>query len=371
MKTVLFDFSSITSGGGVQLAMNFIDKIINNITKIGINPVLLLPQKGDLSKISGIKYFKIYRIKSSYIQRFIFEYSELALIYKTEKIDIIYTFFGPGLPHPKSIKSIVGVAYPIICYPKSSFWKYINNKLKIRQYILNKFRVYRLRKYSDLIILETEVMKDRINTYCKIDKQRLTVLPPSPTEYIEEREYQDCKTGILKIGILSGNSPHKNLWRLPEIIRGILSTGFNNFKMVISINEHMGSQIFNNKNDLFEYFEFFGTVQVNKIQKFYNYIDVMMNISDLESFSNNYMESWKTGKPIISSNRDFAKNILKKSAYYVEPHEPFISGVKLGNWFNNEMPGTNKMVIDGKKLLSELPTQKNRFDTIIRLLNAI
>lgn len=213
---ILLDFSAIRRGGGVQLASNFLDRYADSAFK-RFRPLILLPGDGLLSTWTPAKDFEIldsvkvpvklwgrwffYRIK---LQKLIWKYD----------IKASFTFFGPGLPCPKSVVSIVSVAYPIICYPDSPFWKYcpISEKWLIR--FKNALR-HRLLLRADLLLAETDVMKGRLIRHLGLSAGGVRVLPPVVTSYISDslNASESCGTFL----VLSGVAKHKNLWRLYDV----------------------------------------------------------------------------------------------------------------------------------------------------------
>lgn len=178
-KTTLIDLSPLKAGGGCQLALNFIQTIYNN--NLGSGLIFLIPNVGPLCNLQT-QFPELHFIVSptkSFLTRFVFEYYTLKSILNRFQISQVYTFFGAGLPKIKGIRSIVSVAYPIICYPESPYWTHINKKIKIRQKIVNALRVKRLMK-ADQIIVETPVMHIRLAQVLKKSASQFIVSKPSP-----------------------------------------------------------------------------------------------------------------------------------------------------------------------------------------------
>ena len=78
-----------------------------------------------------------------------------------------------------------------------------------------------------------------------------------------------------------------------------------------------------------------------------------MNLSELESFSNNYMEAWKAGLAQICSDRDFARHICGGSAFYVEPLNPIEAASQIRHIISQPSE-LNRLAINGKSLLAAL-----------------
>jgi len=362
---LLIDMGAIKSGGGAQLALNFLDDIEKyNLCE---NVSLLLPDIGPLSKKSNInKYVSVYRSPLNYFKRFIFEKFEIPIIINKHNIDTIFTFFGTGLPHSKKVKSVVSVAYPIICYPDSDYWKYIDFKNKIIKKIFNCFRRQRLTNAS-IIITETEIMKKRVAKFVNFDEEKIVVLPPTPTKYISERK-RDFDKFNGKFLFLSGNDIHKNLWELHDVAKFLYSMDFNDYEFILSVTKEEFLNNINIKDDyILSKFKFLGRIFPDRIQDVYDMCDVMVSLSDLESFSNNYMEAWKVGIPLLVSDRDFSRHICQESAIYTEPHNAKDVAEKM-IWIARNKEIRRNLVTFGKERLNSLPERSKRMDCLWNIL---
>ncbi|SEK39056.1 glycosyltransferase [Halomonas daqiaonensis] len=350
------DFSPIKSGGGAQLALNFLDHLKENNNFDGC--FLLISEKFPF-KSRVPSEFPVILAPSSPVKRVLFENCRLRKIFYAKGIDKVYTFFGPGLPCMQGIKQVVGVAYPIICNDESQYWQYLDKKVYFRKKIVNFFRKKRLKR-SDYLVFETEVMRNRCVNILPYNVEKTFVIPPTPTKYVTESSRPFMQGGGLKLLVLSGLDYHKNIWRLIEV--SILARKKSiKFNVVISSTKKQFLVKYNRLvTDKFlkiidDYFEFLGPIPSDEIQRAYDSVDVVINISDLESFSNNYMEAWLARKPIIASDRDFSRHICGGSAVYVEPHAPssLLDAIEL---FLNSEIDISKMKEEGVERIKRLPS---------------
>ncbi|MCM0612643.1 glycosyltransferase [Marinobacter sediminum] len=369
---LLLDVGSIKTGGGLQLAINFLKYLESKEVKKNLESVYVLrPEKGPLS---DDKYYEfvcdgVLTYPDSYIKRKMFEVFTLDKFLRTNNIDIAYTFFGSGLGDLKNVRKVVSVAYPIICYPDSSYWDYLPFFKKFKKKLVNDFRRNRIKK-ADTVIVETEVMRYRLHKFLDLAFSRLTTIPPSPSSFVSDVGYEN-KGEENRILLLGGTDPHKNLWRLPSISNSLEKIGVVDYCFILSVSEEafddclelMGVDLKFNRDK----FRFVGSIHPEKINEIYASADFLMNVSDLESFSNNYMEAWKAGIPLICSDRDFSRNICKGSAVYIEPHdaEGAAEGIKL---LIDDKSSQQNLVEEGKVQLSRLPTINEKFEMIFGLL---
>jgi glycosyltransferase involved in cell wall biosynthesis len=119
-----------------------------------------------------------------------------------------------------------------------------------------------------------------------------------------------------------------------------------------------------------QHFEFVGGIPADKIRNIYSKSDFLLNISDLESFSNNYMEAWKSGLPLVCSDTDFARNICGESAIYIDPHNAASSAAAIQTLMQ-DLSKQRQLADTGKERLTMLPNAQEKFDKIIAVLNEV
>lgn len=366
---ILFDFGAIKSGGGVQLAVNFLG-ILDHLKPSNMNIFLLIPEIGELSKLclEG-NYAGVFVSPNSFSKRFLFEYVYLQNLIRRHKIKHIFTFFGAGLPHPKDVRSVVTVAYPVICYPESTYWSYADKKDQTYIRCLNVLRRGRLRNAS-AIIVETTVMQARIAQSIKFPAEQISVIPPTPSQYVEPLKTKRMPPAR-RFLFISGNDSHKNLWRLPAIAQCMLERGVTDFLFLLTSSREAYLKSLKEpvvrERLINAHFTFLGAMPPQRIMEAYRQADIVVSLSDLESFSNNYMEAWTARLPLVVSDRDFSRNICEDSAVYVEPHKPE-DVAKQFCLLSEDLSLQDRLVKAGSDRLSILPLQEERFALIIAKL---
>nr|WP_281719431.1 glycosyltransferase [Nitrosomonas nitrosa] len=363
---VLFDLGAIKTGGGVQLAVNFLS-LLDHQKASNINIFLVIPEIGELSKLTlRGKYSGVFVSPNPFIKRFFFEYGYLQQQIRLHKIHHIFTFFGSGLPHPPTVRSVVTVAYPVICYPKSDYWNYASIKDQVYIKLLNILRRSRLKK-SSAIIAETTVMRARLAQSMRYPLEKIVVIPPTPSQYVKPLVGQR-QVPSRRFLFISDTSSHKNLWRLPAIAECMLARGITEFMFVLTCTRE--SYIKSLKAPITSeglidaHFTFLGSIPPQRIMEAYNQADIVVLLSDLESFSSNYMEAWSVRLPLVVSDRDFTRNICAGSALYVDPHQPNDVAEQL-ILVSEDLDLQNRLVKAGEERLSLLPSPQQRFSRIM------
>ncbi len=369
-RSLMLDFSAIRAGGGTQLSMNFLANL-NSTRLAGHRLCVVLPDSGPLGTYSPDHIEgPVYRSSGSLLKRAVFEYITLRRIMRDAKVDTIFTFFGPGLPRPSGVRSVVSIAYPIICYPESKYWEYASRREHITERVKCAIRRQRIRR-ADHVIVETEVMQKRIMQYLGLSAGGMTVLGPAVTGYVSSGEHREL-SGKNVFLFLAGNAVYKNLWRLYDVAVELMRRGCATFTFLLSITREdwlstVKTAGMIDDEVLKEHFVFTGKISPRDVDLLYKQADVSVNLSDLESFSNNYMEAWKAGIPVIASDRDFSRHICGASAVYVEPHLP--SSVAEGMIRTLADSDFRKSAVaEGKRRLAELPSLEARAESLCRLL---
>lgn len=369
----LFDFGAIKTGGGLQLASSFLSLFETQEIASRRISVLLSERLAPLAKsnwnIAGV-------VPSGVSSRILFEYFLLPRIIKKKGVRAVYTFFGPGLPKMAGVRSVVGVAYPIICYPDSEYWRHLSWREWLKKKLVNSARVARIKR-ADVVVCETEVMKARLQEFCEI-RAAIVIIPPSPTEFlpgIEPRLKMEEWGASFQILVLGGLAHHKNNWRLYQVAK-ILKQKNIPVKFICTFGEEdfkRGAKMDGNSSidlDLLrDYFEFLGTLLPNEIGFAYQRCQFLINLSDLESFSNNYMEAWKASVVLLCSDRDFSRCICGESALYFEPHDPSSVAQVILNAISLSAQEVEAMLNEGKRRLKALPSASERVKRIFDLLD--
>jgi glycosyltransferase involved in cell wall biosynthesis len=366
MRSIVVDFTPLKAGGGCQLGLNFFSEV--RTRDIARRMIFLIPDVGPLATLQQENPdLTMVQVKSSsMVARYTFEKLELPRIYRDSNVTHVLTLVGSGLPHPRHIKSVVGVDYPIICYDDSPYWGYLPLRRKVFQRVKNTLRKQRINR-ADVLLVETNVMRDRLKKVLRFPGQYV-VQPPYPSHTLQASQHTHNRQN--NILLLSSCVPHKNLWELPAIAVWLQREGIRcNFILTVTSEEFAAAN--RGRWDLSKldvYFTFVGKVHPTALNALYEKADFLMLISDLESYSSNYLEAWKAGIPLISSDREFAREICRDSAFYLEPHDPKSAATVIAGALTADASEYQRRVQAGKEYLKSIPTPQQSVDTIVTLL---
>jgi hypothetical protein len=363
---ILINFSTLKAGGGQNVAMNFLYEIFK-INDLKHNLFYFVAENSLPHKFLEEKDYEYYYIVSSNpIKRIFFEMFQSKKILEKWNIDIIYSYFGYGL-FPKKYIQVSGVAVSNIFFPEIDFWDGYPFYKKIAKKIIDKFRIYGVKKANGLIF-ENKAMEERckkfgwnINTiFIKpsiidynelyIDKKKIT------WEFINQPSYRGL--------FLCSWHLNKNLLIIPKIASILKANGID-YKFIITAGHRKNNFIYKKfislmqDYDVKNYIDIIEPVDKSQLKYLYNAIDHVFLLSALESFSNNIVESWYFEKPLIITNALWAKSICKKAALYVNRNDEndIVNGIlKLIKYKTL----VNRLINEGKKELMKYPSIKEK-----------
>ncbi len=368
----LIDAGAIKTGGGVQIALNRLPILTEKLIERGYKVTVLLPSVGLLSNLALANAVTIIKSPNEWWSRLFLEYIKLPRRVRSERINVVYTLFGFGIPHPKEALSIVNTGNATTCYPDSAYWKRLNSKELIIRKIYTHLRQTRLKK-NDFYIFETEIMQKRSVRYIGLNKAHTAAINPSPTGFLQDRPArQYIVRDLTTITLLTGIERHKNLDCVLRICQNLMDKGVTNILFQISVTQDQLDEITPTDINLdnLKNIKCIGKIPQNNLQPIYDQSDIIMNVSELESFSNNYMEAWKAGIAQICSNRDFAHHICAESAAYIEPlntEEATQEIIKIAS--NPEL--LTEMAKNGKLRLSALPSHELYVERTLELIDRV
>jgi glycosyltransferase involved in cell wall biosynthesis len=204
-------------------------------------------------------------------------------------------------------------------------------------------------------------MRERSVRHLSLPAERTHVINPSPTAYLDEqpaKNYYNLKQ--FRITLLTGNEAHKNLGYFLRVCGVLCNSGIFNITFNITLSKTQLAEITPPDVSLesITNVNYLGKIPQHLLQEIYANTDLVMNLSELESFSNNYMEAWKMGLAQICSDRDFARHICRDSALYVEPRNPNDTAIKIVELMSNPMR-LNCLAENGKQYLQELTSPQD------------
>jgi glycosyltransferase involved in cell wall biosynthesis len=253
------------------------------------------------------------------------------------------------------------VHQPYLAYPESTVWKRIReNDKPFYRYITNMLRLIKANlRYVSILGVQTEAMKRRMSRLYNIPEQRIVVVPnavsfTSSAPVNSNGKPADHKE--IRLLFLSKYYPHKNFEVLYEVGREVRDRKLPiRVSVTIDKEENEGSRKFLEniqRMELDQVITNYGNVPLESIPAVYGEHDGLILPTFLESFSGTYIEAMHFGKPIFTSDMDFAREVCKDAAYYFNPDQPDDITATIINAFKDPR-SMNEKVIRGQELIRQ------------------
>ena len=276
------------------------------------------------------------------------------------------------IPLPTETRQLFLFDWSYAAFPESIAWQRAGcaDNLK-RQLKLYFFRRYL--RYVDVMIAQGSAVCDRLQRLYGIPQ--LHVIPNAVAlENLSAGESYDFALGDgFKLLCLSQYYSHKNLEVLIDVAE-LIRTWSIDLKIVLTIEAVQGPGARRlikaiADQDLGDIILNVGLVPMSRVPSLYRQTDALLLPTLLESFSGTYVEAMFHGKPIFTSDYEFAVDVCQDAAFYFDPlnaHD--ILRVISQAIENPEI--INSKIAAGHKRLAALPDWNEVFDAYMSLIDS-
>lgn len=370
---LLINFSTLKSGGGQNVAMNFLHGLQG--TKVKDVEFYFFVAKGSAVHyfLKKQRVFKYYIVPSNPIQRMLFEifYSKKILIKKN--IDIIYSYFGIGI-YTKKIPQISGSADSNLYFPEINFWSHYHGVDRFKKNLIDMYRIWGLKR-ATAIVFENKALERRSHEIYHL-KKTITIKPSINFDF-ESQEYllpENIETNT-PIGLfLCGWQYNKNIMMIPDILFQLKKANkkFHILLTAPSDNSQLYQEFTNlvYKNNVEDMITVTGQIKKEELSSLYSQVDYVFLLSKLESFSNNIIESWYFNKPLVVADELWSRGICKDAAIYVNRDSASEIANVLIDYIDN--PNLLKNILSKrKKVLDEYPSIEERIENEMEFIKNV
>ncbi len=327
---IVLHFLGLRAGGGRTDAINLL-KVLPTISSDDF--LAIVPRGCGYENISlppncQLHFEAVRRFND--VWRLYFDNYRLKNLCKQFNADVLFTMCNNG---PLKI----GTCRHVIMLRRSQFvYSTIElNGAKIQtSFKLNFLKWYfqQSLKYADALIVQTNTIKDRVKQKYHIDCP-VEVVGKAVSQEIRTSEDQDAVSeqpkaiknhpAKFKCLYLSKYYPHKNIEMACQAVAECRKNGCN-VALFLTLNpgESLdGDKLIErvNNGSYGDSVANVGHVDLVDIASVYEECDAVLIPSLLESYSATYLEGMKYGKPIVASDRDFARDVCGAAAFYVDP----------------------------------------------------
>lgn len=370
MALILIDASITSKGGGVQVALSFIENIVldSSFEVVCVVNSEIDKQLSNLAK-ERIKYYHIENVEPIY-KKF-FQGKRISDLEKKYNPDFIFVVFGPAYWKPKA-PTLQGFALGKMLYEKEL-------NISLYEKILNFIKKKMFQTSQSYLLVETDLVKNKLAKKLNYSLDKIYVIGNSYSPNFK-KNILDNTTKIFpieeKFRILVPGSyyKHKNLERiilaLSEVKKDL--SFCQNLEIVFTIPKESidwnNLLILADNNSVRELISTAGFVENSKFAELYLQSNAIICASLVESSTAVFPEAFLAKRPLLVSDRAYAKQLCEDAALYFDPLDEkdiAASILKLISDINLQQT----LVSNGEKvLLKNYPTAEEKWILQKRLI---
>ena len=363
--------SNLKKGGALQVAHSFLTEIKEN-TEHNFHVVLSSKIREQINTNEYPENFTFYdyTIKPGILKVITGKDTYLNKLESRIKPDCIFTVFGPAYWSPMA-KHILGFANGWCYNPHSIAFKKVRFLTKLKNLALIHLINYRILKETDLLIVETQDAKNKITKFLKINPSKTHVVSNTTHAIFSDKNQPVFKLNSrnkneFRFLTVSANYPHKNLEIIKQISLLLASENINvSFWLTISDKE-----FYQTFAGFERWIKNIGPVDIKYVPSLYEQCDALFLPTLLETFTASYPEAMIMGKPILTSDLSFARDICGNAAEYFNPLDAKDIAEKIEKIITDGKRREN-LVKEGYKQLNKFETAKSRAEKYLKICESI
>lgn len=322
---IFLDCSLLSIGGGIQVGLSIIQNIIQDpdFETIVVCTPQIDAQIDEFLKQKLIAYYVVPNVpfykkreQGNYIRQLEQEY----------KPDLVFTVFGPSYWRSET-KNIQGFALGKMLYPEIR--KFYPSKIsRFKEALFDFIKQKFFFRNIDNFLVETEVVKARLVDKFNISPEKIYVISNSYSPAFEKRlqerkEHVSPHESITTIFVPASFYVHKNLLILPKVLSELKK--LNDTKVVLKFTVPKNSSGWEEisksavQYGVLDQIKTVGNVPNHLICDEYLASNFVLCPSLVESSTAVFPESFIAERPLLVSDRDFARNLCEDAAVYFDP----------------------------------------------------
>ncbi|MFT4062763.1 MAG: glycosyltransferase [Edaphocola sp.] len=372
---ILINAANVRFGGGVTVAKNIIRSIID---KGGFTQLtLLLPRGAGYDEFEdGQRVRCVYvpdRFHTDYFFKWRFVQWGFSKLVDDHGADVVFSLGNVAFPCAKPHLLLIQNAY--LFYPESVLWQRL--PLKFRLYVrFSNFQTKLYLKKARHYLVQTTVIKNRLQRLFGVPASKIGVLPNvvsyQSRDVDKDASVLPLKNGqLVKLLFLSKYYPHKNYDILVPLAQKIKAAG-SPLRISLTLDVHEAPRLAANlqHQGLDNIVQFMGNVPPSDIGSVFAAHQGVFLPTLLESFSGTYVEAMFYGRPVFTSNMDFAHVVCGDAAYYFDPLDADDIFKVIATAYAHEEAMALK-IAKGYQILSGMPTWQNLSDAVNNAIAAM
>ncbi len=376
-QKILIDAVNTTRGGAVQVVLSLIKNASGErryewflAISEEINEQLDAKCRAGFAKIL---VFKGGRFLSKVLNAL-----RLESTVKSLEPDLVYTIFGPAY-WKTSKPHLQGFAHPLLIYSYRDWFNPSHKIESLKHLALNPLKKLFFPK-SSYYSVETQKVKEKLSSELSISLDNIFVVRNSVSPFFQKEivskiQKTASKSHVLKILVPSAYYSHKNLEITPYVAAEMVKKNSRAFKFIFIIPEQ--GEGWKNISSVAEKLGVgdklvtLGTLRHADMADQYRNCDLVFLPTLVEASTAVYPESFMARRPLVTSDKAFAKELCGKGAVYVDPRNPVEMAGKLLEVHSNSKL-RNKLVQEGLRSLREnYPSPSMKWKSQLKVIETL
>lgn len=366
----LINASNIKKGGGIQVT-DSICRELNRFPQHQFTVVLSNSLKNTGKTLEGVPNVSLfyYDIVGGALKLLFGRDELLDRLVEKNDIDTVFTVFGPSIWIPRCAH-LCGFARAQLVIPESPYYVRMKKKAFLIQRIQYGMKEWAFKRCSKYFYSENPYITDRLNKKW-LRKKVFTVTNYYNQIFDESGEWVTKQLPLFEgttVLTVSAPYPHKNLGIAATVARllRIQHPDFK-FRFVFTIER---SDFPEEISGIEDSFEFIGKVDIAECPSLYQQSDIVFQPSLLECFSATYPEAMRMGKPLVTTDMEFAKGLCGDAAcYYSAVDAQACADALYKVAIDKEY--ASKLVANGKNQLNSFDNYCDRAEKLVKILEQI
>ncbi|MGL4672104.1 glycosyltransferase [Cetobacterium sp.] len=357
---IIFSGINLNEGGTLSIMRDCLRYASTNLSS-EYELIALVHKKSLFQDIDKIKYLEFEDSKKSYLKRMYYEYFYFK---KLSKELNPYLWFSLHDMTP-NVKANIRAVY---CHNPMPFYKMnkLEKKLEPKLNLFSLFYKYLYKiniKKNNYVIVQQNWIKEKFQEMYKISN----VVVSYPNIDLQSIKYKKIETKDNKIRFFypAISRVFKNFEVICEAAESLEKKGINNLEFILTIekgiNEY-GDYIYEKYNHI-KSIKFVGKLSREEVFSYYDYSNVLIFPSKLETWGLPISEFKEFNKPILLSDLPYARETVGsyKNIRYFNPSSPYELEQKINDSLNNK-------VINIEDSYKELNVEMGWKELMIKLL---
>ena len=372
-KRIFVNATTLTVGGGAQVAATFIvnsfsdnnytflyavsDLVYNHLSAYSSDPRLIKISPSPARILSGRSSRK-----------------KLEELEGNFKPDIVFTVFGPAYMRFKA-KHVCGIGDGWLTHRNSFSMKTLGVVEKVKMLTLLKYKLKKL-SAEDYYWVEATVARRGLSRLLKIEEDRVAVIPnclPYVFKNVIAKKNKVKKT--IRMLSIASPYPHKNLNIIP-LVASILKKQSSKYQFEFLVTIPKGTEEELNFMNMVEklgvnsMISNLGIVRLQDLPCLYKSVDISFLPTLLETFSVTFLESMYMGRPIVTTDIKFTRDICAGAAEYYAPTNPISAAEAILRVIKS--PGQyEELVENGYNQFKKFPNSLEKYEMHMKWLCSI